>query len=614
MFKKFLIFVLTFITLNWLFSVPVRAEGEFITDAIVEYRVQDSGKTQVVHTFTIENVFSTLYATTYTLTLDNINVVNPTAYEGTRQLTLTSKKDGDTTALSVNLDVPVVGKGKSQTFSISFEDDSLAVRTGEVWEIAVPKLGNQNPFRNYSVVLSVPSSFGQEAYISPTPQKRGSLGDRLLYYFGKSDVEKVGITAGFGQFQVFSFSLNYHLENPLTKKASIDVAIPPDTAMQKMYYQTISPSPYNVSVDDDGNWLATFLLSPRQKVNIEAKGFVQIFAGPRPYPKPSPQTLTNNLQPTNFWQSNDPQIRDLAKSLGNSRSIYDYVTKNLTYDYSRVSPNVTRLGAKGALASPSNAICMEYTDLFIALNRAIGVPTREIEGYAYSENPKVQPLSLVADVLHSWPEYWDSQKGTWIPIDPTWGSTTGGVDFFTKLDLRHFTFVIHGKDDQKPYPPGSYKLGTNPQKDVFVSFGQLPQMRQSTVSIDYVSESSLPFAPTTLLVRIKNNGPQALSNLTPTVLFDDKQVSKFNIEVLPPYGTYEFPVSLPFSFLGREMPDNIVIVAANQRLLIPTSKNTTIIYNLVTVFVALFLILFLVLIKLKKIDPIRWILVLTKRK
>ena len=141
----------------------------------------------------------------------------------------------------------------------------------------------------------------------------------------------------------------------------------------------------------------------------------------------------------------NPIIIDEAKNLKTAKGIYDFVSTKLKYDYERVKPNVERLGAVNALNNPNSAICMEFTDLFIALARAAGIPAREVNGFAYTENPKIQPLSLVNDVLHAWPEYYDYEKGVWIPVDPTWASTTGGVDYFNKLDLRHFTFVMHGK-------------------------------------------------------------------------------------------------------------------------------------------------------------------------
>jgi hypothetical protein len=244
---------------------------------------------------------------------------------------------------------------------------------------------------------------------------------------------------------------------------------------------------------------------------------------------------------------------------------------------------------------------MEYTDLFIALARAAGIPAREINGYAYTENPEIQPLSLVADVLHSWPEYWDEQKQVWIPIDPTWGSTTGGVDFFSKLDLRHFTFVIHGKDDTTPYPPGSYKLGPSPQKDVFVNFGQLPKERISKPEINAKVKNSLPFMHTQISVIIKNPGPTALYNLEPAIYYDEVLAERTIIPVLPPYASYEFKSQIPFSFLGTKTPEQVVVVAANAKVQIPSNKTQVIIYNLLAIFFVFSLIIAVVVIKIKKI-------------
>ena len=377
--------------------------------------------------------------------------------------------------------------------------------------------------------------------------------------------------------------------------------MPPDTAFQKIYFDKIDPKPYNVTVDADGNWLATYKLSPRERVDISVSGSVQIFASFRPFPKPSPEVLSQNLKETQYWQANDPGIKSLATSLKTPRAIYDYVVKTLKYDFARVQPNVQRMGAVAALQNETQAICMEFTDTFIAIARAAGIPAREINGYAYTENPDLQPLSLVADVLHSWPEYLDKDKGAWIPIDPTWGSTTGGVDYFNKLDLRHFTFVIHGEDSIKPYPPGSYKLGSNPQKDVFVSFGKLPSDRISQPTITVEGISTLPFINTTINVKVFNPGPSALYSLYPTIYFDETEKNKNFIEVLPPYANYTFQVKVPFSLLGKDTPDKVRIVVAGSSLEIPTNKTQVIINSLLAVFGVFFVIIVLVLIKLKKI-------------
>ena len=604
MFRKLLLFLSSFSLLFLFFISPTLAEGEFRTDVNVEYKIQHSGITTVSNTITLQNLFSDLYATSYTLVLDNIKAINVKASQTSKSLPIELKEEGSKTSIIVSFPDSMVGRGNKRTFNVSYDDATIAAKTGEVWEITIPRLSSDSSFSSYNLSFSIPLSFDQEAYLSPNPIKKEIKDGSKVYFFDKETVAKTGIVAGFGEFQVFSFNLIYHLENPLVKGASTEIALPPDTSLQKVYYEDISPKPNNVKVDEDGNWIATYVLTPRQRVDITARGSVQIFAGARPFIIPSAPNLTQNLLSTDYWQSSDPGIIELAKKYRTPKEIYDFVVSYLSYNFDRVKPNVVRLGALEALKDPTNAICMEFTDLFIAIARAAGIPAHEINGFAYTENPKIQPLSLVSDVLHSWPEYWDANRKTWVSIDPTWGNTTGGVDFFNKLDLRHFAFVIHGKDSQKPYPPGSYKLGPNPQKDVFVNFGQLPLNRIPNIQIVSEVEKFIPFTSQKIKVTIKNNGSSSAYNLTPSVYFDEKQVISSDIKeipILPSYGNTSFEVKVPFSFLGSKTPHLITVSAGDEKVTIQSAKVQVIIYNLASIFLVVLILTLLILIRLGKI-------------
>ena len=186
-------------------------------------------------------------------------------------------------------------------------------------------------------------------------------------------------------------------------------------------------------------------------------------------------------------------------------------------------------------------------------------------------------------------------------MDPTWGSTTGGVDYFTKLDLRHFTFVIHGKDPIKPYPPGSYKLGSNPQKDVFVNFGQLPEERVSHPQISVETQKGIPFLGSKMKISIKNPGPVALYDLTPQVYFDKIPQNKEAIQVLPPYSSTVLSTVVPFSFLGNKTPDSVTVMVAESLITVPAFKKQVIIYNLLALSLLLFGVIIFILIRLKKL-------------
>jgi len=599
MFRKIIFFLIFFVVL--LFPKNALSQSEFQVDVNVDYTVSASGQTEVSHTVALENLFSNLYATSYVLNLENIQPINAQATSNGKVLELTQSSQGENTILKVTFDDAAVGRGEKNTFNISYTEDSFAIRTGEVWEISIPRLSDEISFRSYNVNLIVPTALGGEAYVSPNPNSRRTEGLNRIYSYTKDRVSKTGIVAGFGAFQVFSFTLNYHIENPLTKKALIDIAMPPDTAYQRVYYQDLNEKPSKITADEDGNWLARYELKPRERKDIVLSGVVQIFAGPRAFPAPSELTLQKNLEGSEFWQVDDPEIIAIANSMTSPRDIYNYVSTLLTYDYDRVKPNVSRKGATLALQTPNNSICMEYTDLFIAIARAAGIPAREVNGFAYTENPEIQPLSLVADVLHSWPEYWDETNKVWVPIDPTWASTTGGIDYFNKLDLRHFNFVNHGIDPNMPYPPGSYKLGSNPQKDVFVNFGQLPQERTSSPQITARVGNNLPFIGARAEIEIYNSGPVALYDLDAEVLFDNAFVMSEPIEFLAPFSTATFTVRIPFSFMGTKTPTKVFISVDGSSLEIDANKRVVLIYNLLGVFLGLGLITLLVMVRLKKI-------------
>ena len=596
-----LLFFLYFYFFNTFTSV--KAEGEFTTDYDVTYEVKETGATEVINKISLTNVFSNLYATSYSIVLDSMDPKNIKAFDINGPLELSSRVDGSITTLEVKFKDQLVGKNKSRTFWISFEESSFAVRTGEVWEISIPRISENAKFNSYNVTILIPEKLGQEAYVSPNPRNKISQNGYLKYSFNREDVEKTGIVAGFGEFQVFSFSLNYHLENPLSKPATTEITLPPDTAYQRVYYENINPKPSKMYTDMDGNWIAEFNLQARERIDVVVSGHVQIFSNFRPFTKPTQESLNLNISKTDYWDTQDSTIQTLAKELKTPRNIYDYVSTKLKYDYTRVKPNVERLGGVNALKNPESAICMEFTDLFITLARAAGIPAREINGYAYTENPEIQPLSLVNDVLHAWPEYYDVDKGVWIPVDPTWGSTTGGVDYFTKLDLRHFTFVVHGVSDTKPYPAGSYKLGTNPQKDVFVSFGSLPQERNSKLKIEANLEGWIPLISNRLDINIYNPGPVAVYDIWPLIYFDGvkKEVST-NFDKLLPFESRKTFIEIPFSFLGAKTPNTVKVSILEDEVTIPTNKNQVVIYNLLFVFVVAILILLTILIRLKRIN------------
>ena len=54
----------------------LNAASEFAVDANVNYIFQQNGIANITHDITLENLYSNLYATSYTLTLENVKTQN----------------------------------------------------------------------------------------------------------------------------------------------------------------------------------------------------------------------------------------------------------------------------------------------------------------------------------------------------------------------------------------------------------------------------------------------------------------------------------------------------------------------------------------------------------
>jgi transglutaminase-like putative cysteine protease len=562
-------------TCLWLFKflhLPTYAQSEFdqfTTSYETTYTVDDQGSASVNQQITLINNTSKVYASSYTFIVEGKKPQNIQAISGSANFPVDIVEDNIRTKIVVTFPDAIVGRDKSRVFTINYDVENIATSNGEVWDLIIPRLAEPEKVNSQKLTVYVPSSFGNPAYISPQPRNKTLNGDTQSFYFEKDDLVKAGVVAAFGQFQVYSFHLTYHLKNPDVGLGEIDIALPPDTAYQRVYYESLSPQPKNIHLDSDGNWIATYRLKGKEQLDVEATVAVQLFAVPQEhFPQVNPKDVGHYLNSTDKWPADDPEIKQLAQTLRTPKNIYEYVVGRLNYDYNRVQENVERLGAKQALLNPDSAICTEFTDTFIAIARAAGIPAREVNGYAYTENPKIQPLSLVADVLHAWPEYWDGRM--WRPVDPTWEDTTGGIDYFNKFDLSHVTFVIHGKDSVNPLPAGSYKTEGNIQKDVQVQFGKLPPAKTDSLLIQIINPKiKLPILGGKRTIHITNPGPVAQYNIPVYITGSGltlKDLDETNIEFLAPYGATDIQVSFTSGLIPRGNDAKLTVIVGESQI------------------------------------------------
>ena len=98
------------------------------------------------------------------------------------------------------------------------------------------------------------------------------------------------------------------------------------------------------------------------------------------------------------------------------------------YDYLDKKP-VDTFSAVDALKSKEGE-CQSHSNLFAALSRASGIPTKIVAGIVYSEDYN-------GFLYHAWPEVY---IGEWIALDPTLGED--------EVDATHIKLVEGGWEEQ----------------------------------------------------------------------------------------------------------------------------------------------------------------------
>lgn len=564
----FFLFLFSFLSVSRVYA------SDFTTDYNVNYTINNEANTHVNFDVTLTNISEQYYASSYSIRLGFLNVTNVTASDPNGPITPTVTKSSKGQDIELNFNKKAIGLGNKLTFNLAFDTSDVTQNIGSVWEMNIPGLSNQSDFSSFNVNVAYPTFLGKPASIKPD---NSNLINRIYgnkISFSKSDLGTSGISIAFGQYQIYSFNLTYHLENNNLFPISTEIALPPQTNYQDVSIESIIPKPNNVKIDKDGNWLAQYSLSPSQKINAIVLGQSKVYLSPKSE-KESDRMLSDYLKAQPYWETNDQKVSSVAQKLKTSSAIYQYIVDNLTYDYSRVTDNRSRLGAAKVLRDPISAVCLEFTDAFVALARSAGIPAREVDGFANTKNTQERPLSLVKDVLHAWPEYYDKEKEMWIMVDPTWGNTTNGIDYFNTLDFDHFAFTIKGEDSSYPVPAGGYKTVSDlSTKDVNVQLSSNFKGFSNLLLTAQIPKQTLPGLPVNGKVIVKNDGSM-LSDEQEIIINSNylKPITN-NIQIgrIPPFGYVEIPITFKKTNILTNKTDIIKIELGNnsyeQRILI----------------------------------------------
>ena len=556
----------------------IQAAGEFKTDYTAAYAAAEDGTLEVSQNVTIENLTSQYFVSQYKFTIGSESPKNITAWDSTGDLTPVVKKSDGKTVVTLNFRARVYGKGNKLNFGIAYDFPGLVNRNGLIWEINLLKITGLKDISSYNLTVSVPISFGSPVFQFPSPTSQKISSQRRLISYNKSALLKGAPRMGFGDFQLYQLTLTYHLKNTRVGFGYTEIALPPDLAgYQEIVQNSLLPAPVSIRVDADGNYLARYNLRPLEKKDVVWEGWLALYYPDRNFGTGKLSSLPAELvsrytSSQKYWETGSVEIKAEAAKLADpkasvaevSRQIYAFVTGKLSYDYQKLEGGeLVRLGALASLAQPDKAVCMEYTDLFVAIARAAGIPTREVNGFAYTADDTNRPLSLrvEGDVLHAWPQVYVPGTG-WTMVDPTWGSTSGS-DYFSAFDLSHLAFVVKGESSEYPLPAGSYKTDPN-QKDVAVTFSSKKEVVKEAPQIEIGLELPWfilsPFS-SSAKITVTNTGKTsafaAQAKIESNLL--DPENPNLEVGTLPPGASSSYSVRLAPSNLGTNGEEQLKV-------------------------------------------------------
>ncbi|KKR71588.1 MAG: hypothetical protein UU15_C0047G0004 [Candidatus Levybacteria bacterium GW2011_GWC2_40_7] len=148
-------------------------------------------------------------------------------------------------------------------------------------------------------------------------------------------------------------------------------------------------------------------------------------------------------------------------------------------------------------------------------------------------------------------------------VDPTWGNTTNGVDYFKTLDFDHFAFVIRGIDSQYPIPAGGYKFAGNESvKNVEVSLERTYKKTPVNISLKplFNKKYTAGLSIEGVVIVENNNGEmfdEGILTASSQILTPKKPFHL--IENIPPFGKKEVVLSFNKTPFLTNRTDNIKI-------------------------------------------------------
>jgi transglutaminase-like putative cysteine protease len=457
--KKIVLILLPLMLLAIAKPVEAQAARGYYELAELNYVINADRTLSANENYVIVNTSAVWVITSTSKTIPSSDVSSVSTWDSTGSLTYITEQIGGQTKITVNFRNPV-GKDQSYAFGMSYVAGGLVSGSGSKYTC---RLGGINigptdfPYNSYVVRIQGPNGLklfttDSTAEVVATDPPTVKCTTRL-----SAPGSFEGLSATFYTSPTYyKVTMIEHFVNDgseTSRNITFDTTMFTYSQWQFAAFAGANLPLKAMYVDEENNWRGIFDvgdLQPGQSkdLNIELIYTENIYT-----PNISendvgtiadmPAGLFPYLEAREYWEVNNPNIQQRADQIvGTETNAYE-VARLIVEDVSGYVTYEVTPQRKGALATllSGRGDCDCYSDLVIALSRAVGLPARIDLGWGYQEN-------LIG---HAWVEFYLPGKG-WQPADPTWAKTSG--DYLFKLDpIRILRYVrsINSSDSASRY-------------------------------------------------------------------------------------------------------------------------------------------------------------------
>ncbi|HVX92776.1 MAG TPA: transglutaminase-like domain-containing protein [Candidatus Dojkabacteria bacterium] len=459
---KLLTFLFSFFALISFFSLNT-SKVKAVTNAslkqsqITQYTALSNGDLEVAVKITLTTKSSIpAVVSNYTFPISNADFTNPKLQINGKTSKYSSSISNSLYYVYVVTNNQVVSKTTPLKIVFSYILKSYLRPEGSNIEIALP--GKLSNIEDQSLSFNYPNTWENPLKLSNgeyTLKENGSVKSVSITNYSNDNINLV-----LGKQVVYQYSLSKVLVNDQPEDIVYQISIPRSGYNQKVIFKSVSPQPDNIVIDKSNNTSLIFNVKALQSINLKVDLFVIL----DDYDHDALNPEIEYLNKQSYWLINDTAVINRFKIYLNTKSIpntlkdatkntdreklynavYQYIRDRLTPQ--KVSNLITdqRLGAENILNSDGNGTPQDYADATISLLRYSGIPAREVLGY-------IADNGISKGYYHTWVEYWNIDKGTWVAIDPFFDDLNKAIYKTTDFSDR-IVFSVRESDPIKPQP------------------------------------------------------------------------------------------------------------------------------------------------------------------